>query len=208
VRPTADARVSTPLRWEEVPDCQQEAFTIETVPARFAEIGDPYEVMDRDAGSLDALLELAAEHEAAGMGDAPWPPQYEKAPGEPPRVQPSRAKKGAVPPAAPGKRTGPTGRRRTTAPLIEIARAATQAEANEGLERWKAKHGEAAKHLKPADVMVDGMRGRFTLWYRVRVNLRNVPEEIRPQQEALESDYEPWSDADRAEWDRWKREQP
>jgi bifunctional non-homologous end joining protein LigD len=194
IRPTPDARVSTPLRWEEVPDCEQEAFTIDTVPARFAEVGDPYEAMDRDSGSLDKLLELAAEHEAAGMGDAPWPPQYAKQPGEPTRVQPSKARAGKVPPAAPGKKTGPTGRRRTTAPLIEIARAATQEEANEGLEGWKAKHPEAAKHLEPADVMVDGMRGRFTLWYRVRVNLRNVPEDKRPQQEELESDYDPWQE--------------
>jgi DNA ligase D-like protein (predicted polymerase) len=194
VRPTPDARVSAPLRWDEVPDCEPHAFTIDTVPARFAEIGDPYEDMDRDAGSLDALLALAAEHEAAGMGDAPWPPQYAKQPGEPPRVQPSKRRAGNVPPPAPGKRTGPTGRRRTTAPLVEIARAAKEAEALEGLERWKARHPEAAKHLAPADVMVDAMRGRFTAWYRVRVNLRNVPEDLRPAQEALESDYDPWSE--------------
>jgi bifunctional non-homologous end joining protein LigD len=99
-----------------------------------------------------------------------------------------------VPPPAPGKQTGPTGRRRTTAPLIEIARAETQAEALEGLERWKAKHPDAAEHLKPADVMVDAMRGRFTAWYRIRVNLRNVPESKRPEQGPLESDYDPWAE--------------
>jgi len=194
IRPTPDARASAPLRWDEVPDCEPGAFTIDTLPTRFAEIGDPMEAIDESPGSLDKLLELAAEHEAAGMGDAPWPPQYAKAPGEPTRVQPSRARKGTVPPPAPGQRTGPTGRRRTTAPLIEIARAETEAEAQAGLERWKAKHPEAATHLKPADVMVDPMRGRYTLWYRIRVNLRNVPEERRPQQEELESDYDPWAE--------------
>jgi len=194
VRPTPDARVSTPLSWEEVPSCEMETFTLATVPERFVSIGDPFEAMDTDKGSLDALLALAGEHEAAGMGDAPWPPQYAKAPGEPPRVQPSRRRAGTVPPPAPGKQTGPTGRRRTTAPLIEIARAATQAEALEGLERWKAKHLDAAKHLEPADVMVDAMRGRFTAWYRIRVNLRNVPAASRPAQGPLESDYDPWSE--------------
>src|SRR5437879_4090970 len=143
VRPTPDAWVSTPLRWDEVPGSELAAFTLKTVPERFASIGDPSEAMDADTGSLDKLLALAAEHDVAGMGDAPWPPQYAKAPGEPPRVQPSRRRAGTVPPPAPGKQTGPTGRRRTTAPLIEIARAATQAEALEGLERWKTKHPDA-----------------------------------------------------------------
>src|SRR5439155_2703352 len=119
--------------------------------------------------------------------------QYAKQPGEPTRVQPSKARasskrrEGTVPPPAPGKRTGPTGRRRTTAPLIEIARAATQDEAMAGLERWKAKHPDAAAHLQPADVMVDAMRGRFTAWYRIRVNLRNGPEAEGSRQAALES---------------------
>ena len=193
VRPTPDARVSAPLRWEEVPDSEQEAFTIDTVPARFAAIGDPFAEMDSDAGSLEALLALAAEHEAAGLGDAPWPPHFAKQPGEPPRVQPSKRRAGTVPAPAPGKKTGPTGRRRTTAPLIEIARAETQPQAMEALERWKERHAEAAAHLLPADVMVDAMRGRSTAWYRIRVNLRNVPEEIRPAQEPLEVDYDPWS---------------
>src|SRR5438309_1966601 len=136
VRPTPDARVSTPLHWNEVPDCEPAEFTIQTVPQRFAAIGDPHETMDDDRGSLEALLDLAEQHEEAGFGDAPWPPQYQKQPGEPTRVQPSKARaparrEGIVPPPAPGKQTGPTGRRRTTAPLIEIARAATQAEALE-----------------------------------------------------------------------------
>ena len=196
VRPMPDARVSTPLSWDEVAGCDPEAFTIKTVPQRFKEIGDPFERMDDDRGSLDGLLDLVEHHEAAGFGDAPWPPQFAKQPGEPTRVQPSKARKptrreGVVPPPAPGKETGPTGRRRTTAPLIEIARAQTQAEVMEGLDRWKAKHPDAAALLKPADVMVDAMRGRYKAWYRVRVNLRNVPEGERPPQEALESDYDP-----------------
>ncbi|HJT37635.1 MAG TPA: DNA polymerase domain-containing protein [Actinomycetota bacterium] len=196
VRPTPDARVSTPLRWDEVPGCDPGAFTIKTVPERYAKIGDPFEAMDEDPGSLDGLLELSEQHEAAGFGDAPWPPQYAKGEGEPMRVQPSkartpRAREGTVPPPAPGKQTGPTGRRRTTAPLIEISRASSQRDALDGFERWKAKHPAAAVHLQPADVMVDAMRGRFKAWYRVRVNLRNVPEGERPPQEALESDYDP-----------------
>jgi DNA ligase D-like protein (predicted polymerase) len=192
IRPTPDARVSAPLRWDEVPDCDPATFTIETVPERYATIGDPSESMDADAGSLDALLALAADHEKAGLGDAPWPPHFAKQPGEPPRVQPSKRRAGTVPAPAPGKRTGPTGRRRTTAPLIEIARAETQSEALDAFERWKARHVEAASHLEPADVMVDTMRGRSTAWYRIRVNLRNVPEGIRPSQGPLESDYDPW----------------
>ncbi|HLW18492.1 MAG TPA: DNA polymerase domain-containing protein [Actinomycetota bacterium] len=196
VRPTPDARVSTPLGWDEVPDCDPAAFTIKTVPERFKSIGDPFERMDEDQGSLDALLDLSEQHEAAGFGDAPWPPQFAKQPGEPTRVQPSKARaptrrEGVVPPPAPGKQTGPTGRRRTMAPLIEISRAPNQQEALDGLERWKAKHPEAAALLQPADVMVDAMRGRYKAWYRVRVNLRNVPEDERPPQEALESDYDP-----------------
>jgi bifunctional non-homologous end joining protein LigD len=206
VRPTPDARVSTPLRWDEVPGCDPDAFTIDTVPARLADIGDPTEGIDDAPGSLEPLLELAAQHEAAGFGDAPWPPQYAKQEGEPARVQPSKRrrgtpqKEGVVPPPAPGKRTGPTGRRRTKAPLIEIARAQTEAEAMQGLERWKTRHPEVAAALRPADVMVDPMRGRFTAWYRIRVNLRNVPEGERPPQEALEVDYDPWEGMDVEAW--------
>jgi bifunctional non-homologous end joining protein LigD len=200
VRPTPDARVSAPLRWEEVPDCELEAFTLDTVPDRFARIGDPSEGIDESVGSLESLLDLAAQHEAAGFGDAPWPPQYAKQPGEPPRVQPSKRRmaatkpmrEGIVPPPAPGKSAGPTGRRRTKMPLIEIARAATQDEAMEGLERWKSRHRGVWKYLEPADVMVDAMRGRSTTWTRIRLNLRNVPPKKRPPQEALEVDYDPW----------------
>jgi hypothetical protein len=191
VRPTPDARVSTPLTWEEVPGCEPEAFTIQTVPERMARAGDPWEPIDRTAGSLEPLLALAARHEAAGLPDAYWPPHYGKQAGEPPRVQPSR-RRGVVPPPAPGKATGPTGRRRSTMPLLEIARAASEAEAREGLERWKERHPDVSPYLAPADVLVDSMRGRSTAWTRIRVNLQNVPESMRPPQEALEVDYDPW----------------
>jgi bifunctional non-homologous end joining protein LigD len=192
VRPTPDARVSTPLSWDEVAACDPAAFTVATVPERVDRIGDPWAGMDDAAGSLDSLLDLAQHDETAGLGDAPWPPHYEKTDDEPPRVQPSKRRTGTIPPPAPGKRSGPTGRRRTTAPLIEIARAATQAEALEGLERWKQRHPAVVPHLEPPDVMVDAMRGRSTTWTRIRVNLRNVPENDRPPQEALEVDYDPW----------------
>jgi bifunctional non-homologous end joining protein LigD len=200
VRPTADARVSMPLHWDEVPDCRPEAFTIDTVPELFAASGDPSEGIDREAGSLDALLALAAQHEEAGFADAPWPPHFIKQAGEPQRAQPSKrrqaadpaTREGIVPPPAPGKTAGPTGRRRTTMPLIEVARAATEAEARQGLDRWKQRHPDVWPRLAPADVLVDSMRGRSTTWYRIRVNLRNVPEPDRPPQEALEVDYDPW----------------
>jgi bifunctional non-homologous end joining protein LigD len=201
IRPTPDARVSAPLTWDEVPDCDAAAFTIDTVPERFARIGDPWEGIDETVGSIEPLLDLADQHEEAGFGDAPWPPHYEKQEGEPPRVQPSKRRTaggptvpgGTVPPPAPGKRSGPTGRRRTTMPLIEIARAQTEAEAREGLERWKARHPDAWDRLAPDDVLVDPMRGRFTTWTRIRLNLRNVPEDERPPQGALEVDYDPWA---------------
>jgi bifunctional non-homologous end joining protein LigD len=187
VRPTADARVSTPLMWDEVPACDPAQLTIETVPRRFAEIGDPGGGIDDAAGSLDALLALSAEQEAAGLGDAPWPPHYEKQPGEPPRVQPSKRR------AAPGSGPSGTGRRRSTMPLIEIARAETEAEAMAGLDRWRARHPEVWAKLAPADVLVDAMRGRNTTWTRIRLNLRHVPEDERPPQEPLEVDYDPWA---------------
>jgi bifunctional non-homologous end joining protein LigD len=207
VRPTPDARVSTPLEWGEVPGCDPAAFTVETVPERFARSGDPAEGIEEEAGSLEQLLELSAEHEEAGFGDAPWPPHYVKQAGEPPRVQPSKRRTGAaktprggvVPPPAPGKSSGPTGRRRTTMPLIEIARAATEGEAMAGLERWKEKHPEVWPMLEPNDVLVDSMRGRSTTWTRIRVNLQNVPEAKRPPQEPLEVDYDPWEGVERPE---------
>jgi len=226
VRPLPDARVSFPLRWSEVPDVRPEEFTIATVPGLYASRGDAGDGIDDAVGSLDALLELSARHEAEGQGDAPWPPNYAKQEGEPPRVQPSRARRpkteyeegrgveGGPPPDVAaeraaavaagdrnaglpteweGSRPTPTGRRKTTIPVIEISRAATKAEALEGLDRWKGRHPEAAPHLEPADVLVDGMRGRSSLWYRVRVNLTHVPEADRPPQEPLDPDYDPWA---------------
>jgi bifunctional non-homologous end joining protein LigD len=169
VRPKPDARVSAPLGWDEVADCDPADFTLATMPERFAKLGDRHSAIDDHAGSLDSLLELSARHEREGLGDAPWPPQYEKQPGEPKRVQPSRA-------------------RAAKHPLIEIGRARRKEDALAGLERWKARHPEAAAHLKPADVLVDAMRGRFTTWTRIRVNLQHVPADLRPAQEPLDPD--------------------
>ncbi|MGH2699829.1 MAG: non-homologous end-joining DNA ligase [Actinomycetota bacterium] len=205
LRPTPDARVSTPVHWEEVADLEPEAFTIDTVPERITALGDPSEGIDEEFGSLEALLELAARDEASGLEDAPWPPHFAKQEGEAPRVQPSKRKGnksrneagGSVPPPAPGQRSGPTGRRRTTVPLIEIARAATEAEALEGLERWKARHPHVWPRLAPADVLIDSMRGRSRTWTRIRLNLKNVPEADRPAQGPLEVSYDPmeeWKD--------------
>jgi len=193
IRPTRDARVSTPLAWSEVPGCDPEAFTIGTVPERFARLGDPWRDMDGAAGSLEPLLALADKDEAAGLGDAPWPPHYDKQAGEPPRVQPSKRRAGSAPPPAPGRASGPTGRRRSTMPLIEVARAASEAEARAGLERWKERHPGIWPLLQPADILVDAMRGRSSVWTRIRLNLRHVPEAQRPPQEPLEVDYDPWA---------------
>ena len=173
IRPSADARVSTPLGWDEVGECDPAAFTIDTVPGRFARSGDPSEGIDQAVGSIEPLLELAGRQSEAGM----------------PEADPAS---GVVPRPAPGKEVGPTGRRRTTAPLIEIARAATQQEAVAGLERWKLRHADVWPLLEPNDILVDSMRGRNTTWTRIRVNLRHVPEAGRPAQEALEVDYDPW----------------
>ena len=200
VRPTPDARVSAPLTWDEVPDCDPAAFTIDTMPQRYAQIGDPGAGIDGAVGSLEQLLELAARDEAAGLPDAPWPPHFEKQAGEAPRVQPSKrrtaAGAGTPPdapaPPAPGKTAGPTGRRRSSMPLIEVARAASKAEATAGLERWKQRHPDAAALLEPADILVDSMRGRSSTWTRIRLNLRHIPPGDRPAQEPLEVDYDPW----------------
>jgi bifunctional non-homologous end joining protein LigD len=213
VRPLKDARVSTPLTWDEVPGVDPTAFTIDTVPARFAKIGDPWTGMDEAVGSLNGLLEQAADDEASGLPDAPWPPNYDKQPGEAPRVQPSKRRASSSSPkdvasgdsaspranSKPAKDSddaapaSPAGRRKSTKPLIEIARAKTKAEAMEGLERWKSRHQNVWPLLEPADVLVDSMRGRSSTWTRIRVNLEHVPEGERPAQEPLEVDYDPWA---------------
>jgi bifunctional non-homologous end joining protein LigD len=186
VRPLPDARVSTPLTWDEVADCDPAAFTIDTVPERFAAIGDPWAEMDAAVGSLDGLLAQAAKDEAAGLPDAPWPPHYEKQDGEEARVQPSKRR------PASGGTAGGTGRRQSTKPLIEIARARTKDEAMAGLDRWKERHPDVWPLLQPKDVLTDSMRGRSSTWFRIRVNLEHVPDGQRPGQEPLEVDYDPW----------------
>jgi len=205
IRPLPDARVSTPLRWEEVPDCDPEEFTVLTVPKRFAEIGDPNEAMDDFAGSLEKLLDLADRDEAAGLGDAPWPPHFRKMEGEGMRVAPSRAKSGKGE-AGSGKGQAGSGKRanekapRSKMPLITVANSPSKDEALAGLERWKKKHRAAAKHLAVDDVLIDSMRGRSSTWTRIRINLRNVPEQNRPQQEKRDPDDDPtreWREAHR-----------
>jgi bifunctional non-homologous end joining protein LigD len=180
VRPKPDARVSAPVTWDELDACRPEEFTLRTMPARFAAVGDRHAAIDAHPCSLEKVLELSARQEAEGQGDAPWPPHYVKQEGEPPRVAPSR-KKGAA----------GSGRRVSTRPLIEIGRARKKEDALAGLERWKARHPEAAGHLEPADVLVDAMRGRHTTWTRVRLNLEHVPEELRPAPEPLDPDDAP-----------------
>jgi DNA ligase D-like protein (predicted polymerase) len=167
VRPRPDARVSAPLAWEEIDACDPRDFTLKTMPGRFAAIGDRHADIDRRPCSLESLLALSERHEREGLGDAPWPPHYKKQKGEPARVQPSR-------------------RRVSAHPLIEIGRAQEKEAALAGLERWKARHPEAAAHLEPADVLVDSMRGRFRTWTRIRVNLQHVPADVRPPQEDLD----------------------
>jgi bifunctional non-homologous end joining protein LigD len=172
VRPTPDARVSMPLEWDEVAACDPAAFTLVTAPRRFAERGDAAAGIDASAGSLEPLLALSARHEAAGLGDAPWPPHYRKRDDEPARVAPSR--------------------RRAAHPLITVAKAEHKTDALAGLERWKARHPAAAALLHVDDVLVDTMRGRSSTWTRIRVNLRHVPEDARPPEEAPDPDYDPW----------------
>jgi DNA ligase D-like protein (predicted polymerase) len=164
VRPTAQASVSAPLDWSEVPECEPEDFTLATMPKRYERVGDRHAGIDAQAHSLEALLEL---FDRQGLGDAPWPPHYKKQAGEPARVQPSKRRK---------------------LPVIEIGRAKHKEDALAGLERWKKRHAQAAEHLEPADVLVDSMRGRYTTWTRVRVNLQHVPERLRPAQEPLDPD--------------------
>jgi bifunctional non-homologous end joining protein LigD len=179
VRPLPDARVSAPLHWDEVAACDPADFTVLTVPGRFAEIGDPHAGMNATAGSLESLLELAAKDEASGLGDAPWPPHFRKMEGEAPRVAPSRAKVAAKKPA------------RTKMPLLVVANSPSKEAALAGLERWKGKHPQVAALLAVDDVLVDSMRGTSSTWTRIRVNLRHVPEDLRPPQETPDPDDDP-----------------
>lgn len=235
VRPLPDARVSAPLRWDEVTACEPGDFTVATMPARFAAIGDPHEDMDKVAYSLDALLELASRDESEGLGDAPWPPHFAKQAGEPKRVQPSKAKPdksfdaqmkegfgahrfrkqskklasesdGAVADPAlesAGPESSATEKpkragRTSKFPLLILAHSPDKDAAMAGLERWKAKYPEAAKHLALDDILVDRQRGSAYIWYRIRVNLRNVPEDLRPKQETPDPDDDPtrkWREA-------------
>jgi len=197
VRPTPDARVSMPLEWDEVADCDPAAFTLLTAPARLAERGDAAAAIDASPGSLDRLLALSAAQEAAGLGDAPWPPHYKKQEDEPPRVMPSRRRKPGAPDRGDAAKMA-TGRRRSTQPLITVAQAQHKEDALAGLERWKARHPDAATHLQVDDVLVDSMRGRSSTWTRIRLNLRHVPEAERPAPEPPDPDYDPWRDFDPA----------
>jgi bifunctional non-homologous end joining protein LigD len=187
VRPVPDARVSTPLRWDEVPECDPAEFTMFTVPKRFAEIGDPHADMDSASGSLETLLELAAKDEAAGLADAPWPPHFRKMESEGTRVAPSRAKSVAKTP-------------RAKMPLIVVANSPDKEAALAGLERWKARHSDVTDLLAPEDFLVDSMRGRSSTWTRIRINLNRVPEAQRPQQEAPDPDDDPTR-----EWRAWSK---
>jgi DNA ligase D-like protein (predicted polymerase) len=183
VRPTPDARVSAPLAWDEIDSCDPRDFTLASMPTRYREVGDRHAQIDMHPCSMADLLELSARHEREGLGDAPWPPQYKKQAGEPPRVQPSR-------------------RRVPKTPLIEIGRAQKKEDALAGFERWRVRHPDAAAHLTPSDVLVDAMRGRFTTWTRVRVNLQHVAPALRPVQEPLDPDDAP----DHQQWLKAKTE--
>jgi hypothetical protein len=160
VRPKPDARVSTPIGWNELQDCDPADFTLWTVPKRWQAVGDPHAQIDARPDSLESLLALSARHEADGQGDAPWPPHYRKAPGEPTRAQPST---------------------RRDVPLLEVARADRETDAIAAAEAWKARHPKAAAHLEPADVLVDRMRSSSSVWYRVRISLARVPPRLRPK---------------------------
>ena len=223
IRPLPDARVSAPLAWDEVAVAEPGDFTVLSMPARFAAIGDPHAAIDERAGSLESLLALAERDASEGMGDAPWPPHFRKMEGEPARVQPSRAKAAdkdfeaqlgegfgpkrfrkrstalssgaemtALPAAAVGEPpTKVAGRRQPRFPLIIVAESPDQEAAKAGLERWKALHTEVTSHLAVDDVLVDRMRGSAYVWYRIRVNLRNVPEDLRPAQAVPDPDEDP-----------------
>ncbi|HLW75350.1 MAG TPA: DNA polymerase domain-containing protein [Bryobacteraceae bacterium] len=188
VRPLPDARVSAPLDWSEVHHCDPADFTVLTMPRRFAELGDRHAAIDGHPGSLDKLLDLWRRDEQSGLGDAPWPPHFRKMEGEAPRVAPSRAR---------SARTAPR-KSREKMPLIVIANSPSKDAALAGLERWKEKHPDAARLLAVDDVLVDSMRGRSSTWTRIRVNLRHVPDSIRPAQATPDPDDDPtraWREA-------------
>ena len=245
IRPLPDARVSMPLRWDQVAEVDAADYTLATVPAIYARDGDAHAGIDDAVGDLRGLLDLSAEHERTGLGgDAPWPPNYRKQESEPPRVQPSRQRRATAEYNTPeaeaareksraamerrftrqaeeraaeraagyGRAPSPSGRRVSTKPLVEIARAAKKDEAVAGLERWKSRHNGIVEYLQPADILTDSMRGRNTTWTRIRVNLEHVPAEMRPEQEPLEVDYDPWvewSGPDRSgQLDRPTRKKP
>ena len=194
VRPLPDARVSAPLHWHEVPDCDPADFTLFTMPERFAKSGDPHADRDAAAGSLEKLLELAQRDEAAGLGDAPWPPHFRKVKGEASRVAPSRAKSAAKKP-------------RVRMPLIVVANSPDKRAALAGLERWKKKYPDIAGLLAVDDVLVDSMRGRSSTWTRVRINLRHVPEALRPPQEAPDPDDDPTRELRSERWQNKRKKQ-
>ena len=188
VRPLPDARVSAPLFWDEVSTCDPGEFTVLTMPSRFEKVGDPHAGADAASGSLDKLLELAERDEASGLGDAPWPPHFRKMEGEAKRVAPSKAGRA---PRSSGPKGSSSRTPRMKAPLVVVANSSDEQAALAGLERWKGRHTEAAKWLAVDDVLVDRMRGRSSTWTRIRVNLRNVPEELRPSQETPDPDDDP-----------------
>jgi bifunctional non-homologous end joining protein LigD len=188
VRPLPDARVSTPLTWAEVPESNPADFTLFSVPERFAAIADPHAGMDDHVGTLDGLLELSKRDAAAGVADAPWPGQF------PRQASPTRAvarRESSAPAPAPAPSAGVRDRRARTAALLVIAKSKDRDAALAGLERWLHAHPEAAAHLRVEDILVDSMRGRSSTWTRVRVNVSQVPAELRPKQGKPDPDDEP-----------------
>ncbi|HWI81719.1 non-homologous end-joining DNA ligase [Ramlibacter sp.] len=183
VRPRPDARVSAPVTWRELATCDPADFTLRTMPARWREIGDPHQGIDAAVCSIEPLLALSAAQEREGQGDAPWPPHYRKQAGEPRRAPPSTAPGSSKPEQASTASKATPAKRRSSKPLIEIARAEREAEALAAVQAWKERHPQAAAHLQPADVLVDRMRGSSSLWYRVRINLEHVPARQRPRRE-------------------------
>ena len=173
VRATPDARVSTPLRWDEVPGCSPEAFTVSTVPASVRGDGRPVGGHGRRARRIGR---------AAGAGQGTRPCR--------------EGTEGRAPIQTDGRS------RVSTMPLIEIAKTKTKDEAMAALDVWRERYPAAAERLEPVDVLVDGMRGPSSIWYRIRINLQHVPEEQRPPQEDLIADYSPWENYTGSQWRR------